>query len=45
MMVGAGCVVDYTTAAMVRTKLQAAADTASLATVSLRSSVIAPPRP
>ncbi len=41
MLVGAGCVVDYTTAAMVRAKLQAAADTASLATVSLKSSVIA----
>ncbi len=40
LVVGAGCVVDYTTAAMVRSKLQAAADTASLATVSLKSSVI-----
>ncbi len=41
ILVGAGCAVDYTTAAMVRTKLQAAADTASLATVSLKSPVVA----
>jgi len=36
-----GCVVDYTTAAMIRTKLQAAADSATLATVSVNSSVVA----
>jgi len=32
-----GCVVDYTTAAMIRTKLQAAADAATLAAVSANS--------
>ncbi len=41
LVVGAGCTIDYATAAMIRTKLQAAADTASLATVSLKSPVIA----
>jgi len=40
MIVAIGCVVDYSTAAMIRTKLQAAADSASLATVSVNSSVI-----
>jgi Flp pilus assembly protein TadG len=35
-----GCVVDYTTASMIKTKLQAAADAASLATVSISSSVV-----
>jgi Flp pilus assembly protein TadG len=36
-----GCVVDYTMASMIRTKLQAAADAASLAAVSVNSPVIA----
>ncbi len=36
-----GCAMDYTTATMIKTKLQAAADAASLATVSVNSSVIA----
>jgi Flp pilus assembly protein TadG len=36
-----GCVVDYTTAAMIRTKLQAAADAATLAAVSANSPLIA----
>jgi Flp pilus assembly protein TadG len=36
-----GCVVDYSTAAMIKTKLQAAADAATLATVSANSPVIA----
>jgi Flp pilus assembly protein TadG len=40
MVAAVGCVIDYTTAAMIRTKLQAAADAASLATVSVNSSVI-----
>jgi Flp pilus assembly protein TadG len=40
MIAAIGCVVDYSTAAMIRTKLQAAADSASLATVSVNSSVI-----
>src|SRR6266851_826790 len=40
MIAGVGCVIDYTTAAMIKTKLQAAADAASLATVSTNSSVI-----
>lgn len=35
-----GCVVDYTTASLVKTKLQAAADAAALATVSVNSSVV-----
>jgi Flp pilus assembly protein TadG len=41
MIAGVGCVIDYTTASMIKTKLQAAADAASLATVSTNSSVIA----
>jgi len=41
MVAAAGCVVDYTDAAMIKTKLQAAADAASLATVSVNSSAIA----
>jgi Flp pilus assembly protein TadG len=41
MVAGVGCVIDYTTASMIKTKLQAAADAASLATVSTNSSVIA----
>jgi len=40
MIAAAGCVIDYTDASMIKTKLQAAADAASLATVSLNSSVI-----
>jgi Flp pilus assembly protein TadG len=35
-----GCVIDYTTASLVKTKLQAAADSAALATVSVNSSVV-----
>src|ERR1700729_2376162 len=41
MIAAVGCVVDYTSASMIKTKLQAAADAASLATVSLNSSVVA----
>lgn len=41
MIAGVGCVIDYTTASMIKTKLQAAADAASLAAVSTNSSVIA----
>ena len=40
MVAAVGCVIDYTTATAVKTKLQAAADAASLATVSVNSSVI-----
>jgi Flp pilus assembly protein TadG len=40
MIAAVGCVMDYTTASMIKTKLQAAADAASLATVSLNSSVL-----
>jgi Flp pilus assembly protein TadG len=36
-----GCAIDYTDATMIKTKLQAAADAASLATVSVNSTVIA----
>jgi len=40
-MIGAiGCVVDYSNASMIYTKLQAAADAASLATVSTNSTVV-----
>ena len=41
MVAAVGCAIDYTSASMIKTKLQAAADAASLATVSLNSSVIA----
>src|ERR1700722_19757738 len=41
MVAGVGCVIDYTTASMIKTKLQAAADAAALAAVSVNSSVIA----
>ena len=41
MVAAVGCVIDYTTAAMIKTKLQAAADAASLAAVSANSSGIA----
>src|SRR6202050_2126938 len=40
LIAGVGCVIDYTTASLVKTKLQAAADAAALATVSVNSSVI-----
>jgi Flp pilus assembly protein TadG len=40
MVAAVGCVIDYTTASMIKTQLQAAADAASLATVSVNSSVI-----
>src|ERR1700760_4900120 len=36
-----GCVVDYSTATMIKTKLQAAADAATLAAVSANSPVVA----
>jgi Flp pilus assembly protein TadG len=35
-----GCVVDYSTASLIKTKLQAAADAATLATISHNSSVV-----
>ena len=41
MMAAIGCAVDYSNASMIRTKLQAAADAAALATVSINSPVIA----
>jgi Flp pilus assembly protein TadG len=40
MIAAAGCAIDYTNASMVKTKLQAAADAAALATVSVNSSVV-----
>ncbi|MDR3421837.1 MAG: pilus assembly protein [Xanthobacteraceae bacterium] len=40
MVTAVGCVIDYSNAAMIRTKLQAAADAASLATVSTNSTVL-----
>ena len=40
MVAAVGCVMDYTTSSMIKTKLQAAADAASLATTSINSSVI-----
>jgi Flp pilus assembly protein TadG len=40
MVTAVGCVMDYTSASMIKTKLQAAADAASLATVSQNSSVL-----
>ena len=40
MVAAVGCVIDYTTATTIKTKLQAAADAASLATVSINSPVI-----
>ena len=40
MISAVGCAVDYTTASMLRTKLQAGADAASLAAVSINSPVI-----
>ncbi len=41
MISAIGCVIDYSNASMIRTKLQAAADAASLATVSNNSPVLA----
>jgi Flp pilus assembly protein TadG len=41
LLAAVGCVVDYTMASMVKTKLQAAADAATLATVSNNSPVVA----
>jgi Flp pilus assembly protein TadG len=41
LVAAVGCVVDYTDASMIKTKLQAAADAATLATVSVNSSVVA----
>ena len=41
MMAAIGCAIDYSNASMIRTKLQAAADAAALATVSINSPVIA----
>jgi Flp pilus assembly protein TadG len=40
LVAAVGCVIDYTTASLVKTKLQAAADAAALATVSVNSSVV-----
>jgi len=40
LIAAVGCVIDYTTASLVKTKLQAAADAAALATVSVNSSVV-----
>jgi Flp pilus assembly protein TadG len=40
MIAAAGCVIDYTNASMIKTKLQAAADAAALATVSVNSSAV-----
>lgn len=44
MLAAIGCVVDYTYASMVKTKLQAAADSAALATVSNNSPIVASAR-
>jgi Flp pilus assembly protein TadG len=41
LIAAVGCVIDYSTATLVKTKLQAAADAAALATVSVNSSVVA----
>jgi Flp pilus assembly protein TadG len=40
LIAAVGCVIDYTTASSIKTKLQAAADAASLATVSVNSSAV-----
>jgi len=40
MMAAIGCAVDYSNASMIRTKLQAAADSATLATVSFNSPIV-----
>jgi Flp pilus assembly protein TadG len=39
MIAAVGCVIDYSTASMIKTKLQAAADAATVASVSINSSV------
>ena len=41
MLAAVGCAIDYSNAAMIRTKLLAAADAAALATVSFNSPVVA----
>src|ERR1700688_1430788 len=40
LIAAVGCVIDYTTATLVKTKLHTAADAAALATVSVNSSVV-----
>jgi Flp pilus assembly protein TadG len=40
LVAAVGCVVDYSTASLIKTKLQAAADVAALATISHNSSII-----
>ena len=40
MIAAVGCVIDYTDASMIKTKLQAAADAAALGAVSVNSSVV-----
>ncbi len=40
MIAAVGCAIDYTDASMIKTKLQAAADAAALATVSINSPVV-----
>src|SRR5271163_4793190 len=40
MIAAVGCVIDYMSATMIKTKLQSAADAAALATVSVNSSVV-----
>jgi Flp pilus assembly protein TadG len=40
MIAAVGCVIDYTDATLIKTKLQSAADAASLATVSINSTAI-----
>ena len=40
MIAAVGCVIDYSTATLIKTKLQGAADAAALATVSVNSSVV-----
>jgi Flp pilus assembly protein TadG len=40
MVAGVGCVIDYSNASLIKTKLQAAADAAALATVSVNSPAV-----
>lgn len=40
LIAAVGCVIDYTSASLIKTKLQAAADAAAVATVSVNSTVI-----
>ena len=40
LVASVGCVIDYTSASLIKTKLQAAADAAALATVSVNSAVV-----